>query len=119
MVPTQDIERKLRRLVNEKVPAGGTAADTRFSDEDIDDILSDTSSIYAAAAEGWRLKAILSEGPGETKEYSIGQETYKNTTSTEFASYCLQMATMYDEMAAKTDNMSEARILTVRRPDVI
>lgn len=119
MVPTQKLERKLRRLVNEKVPTGGTFADTRFSDEDIDDLLNDADSIYASAAEGWRLKATLTDGPGETKEYSIGQETYKNTTSTEFASYCLQMAVMYDEMAAKTDNMSEARILTVRRPDVI
>ena len=53
------------------------------------------------------------------KEYSIGQETYKKTTSSDYAAYCLEMASMYDGMAAKVDAGAGSRVLLVRRPDVI
>ena len=120
MLPTDELVRKLRRYTNEAIPTGGSAADTAFSEEDITDLISDSENLYSAAAQGWRLKAATSTaGDGQVKEYSIGQETYKKTTSSDYAAYCLEMASMYDGMAAKVDAGAGSRVLLVRRPDVI
>lgn len=119
MLPTDELVRKLRRYVNESIPTGGSAADTSFSEDDVTDIITDADSIYAAAAQGWRLKAASSPSTaGQVKKYSIGQETYEKTTASDYASYCLVMAKMYDGMAEKADTAAGSRILTVRRPDV-
>lgn len=121
MVPvTEATIRKVRRFLNETVPTGGTAADTAFSEEDISDLLEDAANIYAAAALGWRWKAAgASAGAGELTKYTIGQETYERSSGGDYADYCLEMAKMYDELAAKADAMESSRVLTLRRPKVV
>lgn len=120
MLLTDELVRKLRRYTNEAIPAGGSAADTAFSEADIADLIADSDNLYAAAAQGWRLKAAtLTAEAGQIKKYSIGQETYERTTSSDYAAYCLEMASMYDGMSAKIDAGAGSRILSVRRPDVI
>lgn len=121
MVPvTESTVRKVRRFLNETIPTGGEASDTGFSEQDISDLLEDASDIYAAAAQGWRLKAATAaQGAGELTKYTIGQETYERSSGSDYASYCLEMAKMYDEMAAKADTMECSRVLSLRRPDVI
>ena len=110
MVPvTESTVRKVRRFLNETIPAGGEASDTGFSEQDISDLLEDASDIYAAAA----------QGAGELTKYTIGQETYERSSGSDYASYCLEMAKMYDDMAAKADTMECSRVLSLRRPDVI
>lgn len=119
MLPTDELVRKFRRYVNENIPVGGSAADTSFSEDDVSDIITATDSIYAAAAHGWRMKAVSSPSvAGQIKKYSIGQESYEKTTASDYASYCFQMAKMYDDMAEKADTTAGSRILTVRRPNV-
>lgn len=52
-----DAERVRRRL-GERIPAGGTDADTMFSDAEIADLISEADGdIEAAVAEGWKVKA--------------------------------------------------------------
>lgn len=52
-----DIDR-LRSLLGEEVPDGGTDSDTLFSDEKIDDLLLLAGQdVERAAYEGWRIKA--------------------------------------------------------------
>ncbi|SDO86427.1 hypothetical protein [Selenomonas ruminantium] len=120
MIITDEAVRKVRRYLNEVIPADGQASDTGFSEQDIADLLTDSSNIYAAAAQGWRLKAATaSQQPGELKKYTIGQETYERTTGSDYAAYCLDMAKMYDDMAAKADNTASSRVLSLRRPRVI
>ena len=74
--------RQVRRYCMEMIPDGGTAEDTRLSDSDITDILATSTSLYAAAAKGWRLKAASAAvNAGELKKYTIGQEVYEKTTA--------------------------------------
>lgn len=55
-MPLTDNER-LRSLLGEDVPEDGSAADTLFKDEEIDDFLATYSDMERAAYEGWRVKA--------------------------------------------------------------
>lgn len=48
---------QLRELLGERIPAGGTDADTLFSDDQIDDLLTRNATMNEAAHEGWRIKA--------------------------------------------------------------
>lgn len=56
MTPTTALRDQLRRKIGEPVPEGGTAADTMFSDEDIDRLLEAASTIDEATIEGWEEK---------------------------------------------------------------
>lgn len=47
----------LRALIGEKIPVGGSENDTLFTDEEIETLLAEASSIEIAAAKGWRMKA--------------------------------------------------------------
>lgn len=55
-MPLTDNER-LRQSLGEDVPENGSAADTLFTDEEIDDLLDRFSDPERAAYEGWRVKA--------------------------------------------------------------
>ena len=48
---------RLRQLLGEDVPVGGSAAETLFTDEEIDDLVDNYSDMERAAYEGWRVKA--------------------------------------------------------------
>lgn len=48
----------LRQLLGERIPTGGTAADTLFSDQEITDLLTDSDNDHNLAAyHGWVIKA--------------------------------------------------------------
>lgn len=51
-----DAER-LRALLGEQIPEGGSATDTLFSDAEIVDLLETEGSVERAALGGWRVKA--------------------------------------------------------------
>lgn len=51
-----DAER-LRSLLGEAIPAGGTADDTLFTDEQVDDLLSRHGGVEDSLGEGWAIKA--------------------------------------------------------------
>lgn len=118
MVVDENAVVTLRRYLNETIPTGGTASDTGLSEDYISFLLETSGNLYAAAAKGWRLKATsAAQAPGELKKYSVGQESYEKTTGADYASYCLEMAKMFDEMAAKEGFGSV--VLGVRRPQVV
>jgi hypothetical protein len=48
---------RVRQLLGEEVPLGGSDTDTLFKDEQIEALLLDNESTDAAVAEGWRIKA--------------------------------------------------------------
>lgn len=50
-------EDKLRQLLGEQVPPGGSESDTLFTLEEINDLLSENGDMERAAFEGWRVKA--------------------------------------------------------------
>ena len=49
--------KKLRQLLGEVIPPGGTEADTLFTDEEIQDLLEENLDPERAAYEGWKIKA--------------------------------------------------------------
>lgn len=57
---TEGERQSLRRLLGESIPLNGTEADTNFTDEQLDELLSNRDgSLDAAAHDGWEQKAAL------------------------------------------------------------
>jgi len=100
MTPTAELREKLRQLLDEKIPPGGSDADTRFRDGEIDALLQEANHIHEAAAAGWKLKAAwaMSERGG-LEESQAGDERHKFVKLTEYRDHCMQMADMYASMA--------------------
>ena len=114
MTPTADLRLRLRKLLNEVIPVGGTGSDTRFLDVDLDELLMDSQSIYAAAATGWTIKAGLLQG--QVESYGVGQEKYDMTSLKDQLNHALAMADRYAVMAkAKGGSI----ILKVQPPEVL
>lgn len=69
-------DQKLRQLLGEQVPDGGTASDTLFTDEEIIDLIEnlqpgDADGMERAAFEGWRIKAAKLSNLVDTTEGNI------------------------------------------------
>ena len=117
MTPTTEQRTKLRKLLDEQIPAGGSDTDTRFSDADIDELLSEATNIYEAAAAGWTLKATMFQREvGQIQSYSVGQERYEMTNPKDLMEYALKMAEIYRHMAASSLG---SVILKFKPPEVI
>ena len=107
----------MRKLLDERIPEGGSDADTRFSDADIDELLTDASNIYGAAAAGWTIKAgMFQRELGQIESYSVGQERYDMRKLQDMVNYALKMAETYSHMAA--GSMSSV-ILKFKPPEVL
>lgn len=114
MTPTAELETRLRKYLNEKIPANGTDADTNFTNAEIDDLLTQASNIYEAAAAGWTIKAGLI---GEKIEsYGVGQEKYDLTSLKDLHQQALAMAEKYAGLG-KTNIGSV--ILALTPPEVL
>lgn len=59
---------RLRQLLGESKPTGGSEADTLFLDEEIEDLLDEHGDIERAAYEGWRVKAARLSNLVDTTE---------------------------------------------------
>jgi len=117
MIPTADLRQELRELLDEVIPAGGTESDTRFTNTQLDRLLSRTSNIYAAAAEGWTRKAaMLQRELGQIEGYSVGQERYDLRKLQDMLDYALKMAETYSRMAASSMG---SVILRIQPPEVL
>jgi hypothetical protein len=72
-----DTER-LRALLGETIPVGGSASDTLFSEDQVDDLLTRHGSVEAAESEGWRQKAAALATLVDTTE---GSSTRKHSAA--------------------------------------
>lgn len=100
LTPTHELREELRRLVDERVLPGMLPSDTRFSDTEVDRLLSGATHIDGAAAEGWRLKAsrAMSERDG-LQEANSGDTKFKFVTIEAYRDHCLAMAAMHNDRA--------------------
>lgn len=119
MTPTDALRVQLRAYVNERIPEGGTAADTRFADADLDRILEDSSSIEEAACKAWREKAVLvfEENKGVV-EKRVGSEVLKLITPADKRDHALEMADYFCSLAPVPAG-SGSRLLGFEPPDEI
>ncbi|BFH66248.1 hypothetical protein J27TS7_10940 [Paenibacillus dendritiformis] len=107
---------KLRRLLNEVIPRGGSEADTNFTDAEIDLLLQEADSIYVAASVGWMEKAGLLQG--DIESYSAGTEKYDLTPLKDKLNHALLMAQQYSQMAESAAN-GGSFMLRVQAPRVL
>ena len=100
MTPTAELRTRLRKLLNELIPPNGTEADTRFTDDDLDEMLTESSSLFAAASMGWTMKAgMLQTEMGDVERLTLGQETEQLVSLRDRLAYALGMADKYASMA--------------------
>ncbi|MBT9157023.1 MAG: hypothetical protein DDT37_02028 [Firmicutes bacterium] len=118
LIPTPALRLELRRLVDERILT--TAADTRFSDAEIDILLTGATHINAAVASGWRIKAsrAMSERGG-LEESSAGDEKHKFISLGAYRDHCLAMAQMYSILVPRVGSRALEYALPVvfRRVD--
>lgn len=108
MTPTSELRAQLRVLADESIPAGGSDADTRFTDAELDQILTAASSVESAAAEAWRRKAARAFSErGGIERSSVGDERTEFASLAAYRDHCLRMAAMFEPV----------RIGVVNRPD--
>ncbi len=121
MTPTSGLRTRLRKLLDERIPTGGSAADTRFMDKDLDELLTDADTIYGAAAAGWTLKAGMYQAEmGELEQTTAGQETYRLTALKDRQAYALKMAETYAVMDGKAvATTAGSMILKLHKPRVL
>ncbi len=116
MNPTAELRERLRRLLNEVIPDGGTESDTQFLDVDLDELLIDAQSIYSAVSTGWTMKAGMLQG--QIESYGVGQEKYELTSLKDQLYHALVMADKY-AVAAKASGGSGSLILKFKLPEVL
>src|SRR5690625_3114750 len=114
MEPTEALRKRLRKMINDLVPKGGTEEDASFSDVELDDILNESSNIYYAASELWTLKAGMLQG--DIESYTAGNEKYDLTSLKDQLSFFLSMAQRHKEQADDTENVQGSVMLKFKTP---
>jgi hypothetical protein len=114
MTPTANIRTRLRKLLNEVIPVGGTESDTQFTDTELDELLTEAMNIYGAAAAGWTIKAGLLQG--QIESYAVGQERYDLTSLKDQLAYALAMSGHY---ASTAQVSTGSRLFGFEPPEVL
>lgn len=117
MKPTEKLRKKLRRFLNDVLPEGGDDKNAAFSDDELDEMLEDSTSVYYAASEGWYMKAgMIEEG---IESYSAGNEKYDLTSMKDRLSYYLSMAERYKAKGDSESSLATSLLLKVKPPEVL
>lgn len=116
MTPTDELRTQLRRMVDEAIPAGGSDTDTRFTNAEIDELLTDASVIEDAAAEGWFRKAAraMSERGG-LESSQAGDEAFKFVSIEAYRDHCLAMYQAYKQRTPGVGSL----VFELQPPDVL
>lgn len=104
-----DAER-LRTLLGESIPTGGSDADTLFTDEQIDDLLTRYGTPNDSLGEGWAIKAAALADLVDTTE---GSSVRKMSQAHEAA---LKQAASYTEAGGVGGRTKIGRIVRSQRP---
>jgi hypothetical protein len=116
--------RRLRSWIAERIPEGGSEADTAFTDQELIEIAEGYDNLYNVAAEAWRLKAGWvyegAGGKGLAVEKSVGSEKLKFATPADRHAHFLEMADYYDSLAPTPEGSVEgSAVMAQEQPDVL
>ncbi|AJA42409.1 hypothetical protein AJ85_05675 [Alkalihalobacillus alcalophilus ATCC 27647 = CGMCC 1.3604] len=122
MKATVELQERLRLMLNDRIPKGGSEEDATFSNAEIVNLLEEATTIYKGAAVGWTLKAALLQG--DIESYGVGQEKYDLTSLKDQYEHALAMAKQYSVLALEqeetaTGSRRSGRMLKVKRPRVL
>ncbi|OCL28659.1 hypothetical protein U472_00450 [Orenia metallireducens] len=124
MEVTDKVRKKLRQLLDEKI-TGDSASDTRFEEEEIDDLIIESSNIYQAAYKGWILKAgMLQREIGYYQSIDTGQESYTLLNLKTALNSAKDMVDMYKKLSNDYKKENESNqlgsfVLKVKSPEVL
>ena len=106
--------KKMRRYLDE-------SDDSKFTDDDLTEILNDYPSFNKAVSVGWTLKAgKIQKELGMIDEYSTGNESYKYTNLTTAINAALSMSKQYESLyQQEQSDTSSSIMLRFSTPDVI
>jgi hypothetical protein len=119
MEATTELRTRLRKLLNERIPEGGTEASTNFTDFDLDTLLTESDNLDSAVAKGWTEKAGLLQA--DIESYSIGSEKYDLTSLKDRLNHALAVAKQYGVAAdalKETANYG-SYMFSVQPPEVL
>jgi hypothetical protein len=120
MTPTAENRSLVRKYIDEKIPATGTDADTKFLDSEIDSTLEAVESVYAAAAELWIQKAGLYQSEmQDVVSLGLGDVKETRTSLRERQDYAFLMAQKYTELARSRSTKVGSFRLTLTPPEVL
>jgi len=98
MIITEALIQRIRTLLNETIPDGGSEADTHFSTLDVTITLQRAESENHALYLLWTQKAgIIQRDAGEIKSMSAGGESIEKYTAADYVALCLKTAQGYKE----------------------
>ena len=119
MTPTVELRVRIRKYLNETIPAGQTDADTRFLDSELDELLTEAVNVYQAAGKGWVVKASLLQG--DIESYSVGQEKYDLTSLKDQLGHAVTMASQYASLgtSAASGKVASGVVMRLSKPEVI
>lgn len=110
-MPLNDAKR-LRSLLGEEVPDGGSVGDTLFTDEKINELLaSNGGDIERAAYEGWRVKAAMLSNLVDSTEGNIARKF------SQLVDHANDMIKLYSRTSAGNTE-GRARVGRLSRPGV-
>ena len=106
----------LRLIVNEKIPSGGSEADTSFTDVELVAIAAQCSnSLYLTASEVWRIKAGLLQD--RISSYSLGTESVTYAALREAYDRAIALSIEYKKKGSVDTDI--ARAFSQTPPDVL
>ncbi|QHX42894.1 hypothetical protein GWP43_04865 [Treponema vincentii] len=119
MIITEALIQRIRTLLNEAIPDGGSEADTHFSTIDL------TITLQAAESENhalyllWTQKAgIIQKDGGDIKSISAGGEAIEKYTAADYVNLCLKTAQGYKEAwEAERKNTSASFLICCKKDD--
>lgn len=98
MIITEALIQRIRMLLNEVIPEGGSEKDTHFSTLDVTITLQRAESENHALYLLWTQKAgIIQKDGGDIKSMSAGGESIEKYTAADYVALCLKTAQGYKE----------------------
>lgn len=92
---------RLRRAIDDRIPAGGTDAQTDYTDEELSDYLVEfNGNINYTAAQIWLEKASASPSDGGIQSYTVAGESYTMSSKGDAHNHAMSMYKLYMSRAS-------------------
>lgn len=119
MIITEALIQRIRTLLNEAIPDGGSEEDTHFSTLDLTITLQMSESENHALYLLWMQKAgIIQKDGGDIKSISAGGESVEKYTAADYVGLCLKTAQGYKEAwGAERKNAGASFLICCKKDD--
>jgi hypothetical protein len=118
MIITEALIQRIRMLLNEVIPEGGSEKDTHFSTLDVTITLQRAESENHALYLLWTQKAgIIQKDGGDIKSIRAGGEDIEKYTAADYVALCLKTAQGYKEAWEAERKKASTSVLIFSKKD--